>query len=541
MLWLAGCVAAAAIGLLAGCARRESTTADAAASRSGGAAHPASPERRRGAVPVERAPVVRRTITRSSRSAAGDLSPADAVQRVLTVLEDTIDYAPTLVVWLLDVSPSSMRWGGEIRGGISRFYEDVSTRWPTTRRERLESAVWIIGREPGVLIPRSSNPQDAIDAVRSLRADTSGREATFAALDQALQRYLDARVRERRELLLVVVTDEAGDDWQRVDALVAGPRKYAIPVYVLGVPAPFGRRAALDASVEAAETGESGDRTAADDNAWQPILQGPESRDVERIALEYDGYADDLDLLDSGFGPFALERICRASGGEYLAVRRGDDRSLTFGRQQLQWPIPGARTFDPEVMRRYLPEPLDGPAYQQSVEQNAARRALHQVAQLPRAAILRDPQLRFVKRDEADLKNMLDKAQQAAAKVAPAVDQLYEILREGARDADQLQAPRLRAGYDLALGRVCAAKARIDGYNSMLAALKRGKSFERETSTTWVLQRAESTDAGSSLQNLIARGYELLRRVVDEHPGTPWAVVAEQELATPLGWQWTEE
>jgi hypothetical protein len=192
-------------------------------------------------------------------------------------------------------------------------------------------------------------------------------------------------------------------------------------------------------------------------------------------------------------------------------------------------------------MRRYLPEPWDDPAYQQSLERNAARRALGQAVQLPRAAILRDPQLRFVKRDEADLKNMLDKAQQAAAKVAPAVDQLYEILREGARDADQLQAPRLRAGYDLALGRVCAAKARIDGYNSMLAALKRGKSFERETSTTWVLQRAESTDAGSSLQNLIARGYEMLRRVVDEHPGTPWAVVAEQELATPLGWQWTEE
>ena len=33
---------------------------------------------------------------------------------------------------------------------------------------------------------------------------------------------------------------------------------------------------------------------------------------------------------------------------------------------------------------------------------------------------------------------------------------------------------------------------------------------------------------------------ELLQRVVAEHPGTPWALLAEEDLQTPLGYSWEE-
>ena len=96
------------------------------------------------------------------------------------------------------------------------------------------------------------------------------------------------------------------------------------------------------------------------------------------------------------------------------------------------------------------------------------------------------------------MKNRLDRAQQAAAKVAPAVNDLYEALRKGAADADKLTSPRWKAGYDLAMGRAAAAKARIDGYNSMLAALKRGRNFTKPDSRSWVLVRAATTDESSA-------------------------------------------
>ena len=55
------------------------------------------------------------------------------------------------------------------------------------------------------------------------------------------------------------------------------------------------------------------------------------------------------------------------------------------------------------------------------------------------------------------------------------------------------------------MGRASAAKARIDGYNSMLAVLKRGRSFTKPDSRYWVLVRAATTEESSALQNLVER------------------------------------
>ncbi len=470
------------------------------------------------------------------------LSAEDAVRRVLTIVRDSVEFAPTLVVWFFDISPSAMQWGSAIHSDVRQFYEDVAPALNVRQPDRLESAVWTISRRVDVLVKRSAKPKDVQRAIDGLRVEKSGREVTFTAVQQALKEYLPSRVKQQREVLFVIVSDEAGDDWEMVDQLVAQPRKYALPIYVIGVPAPFGRLAALDAAVEMPRpsTPGSGDSVRVGDS-WQPIRQGPESRALERIALKFGGGEEvDLELMDSGFGPFGLEWLCRASGGALLAVRSRSSRDFSFGAGRRSWPSFGLMPLDPKVMRRYRPDPLDGPAYQAKLAGNRACMALHQAARLPPVEVLRDPQLAFIKKSEADLKNRLDKAQQVAAKVAPAVDKLYELLREGARDADQLTPARWRAGFDLAFGRVCAAKARIDGYNSMLAALKRGKTFTNEASTTWVLQTAETNDASSSLRKLIERAHALLRRVVDQHPGTPWAIIAKQELALPMGWQWTE-
>lgn len=470
------------------------------------------------------------------------LTSEEAVGHVLATVRDSVDFAPTLVVWLIDVSPSAMRWGSDVRDAIRQFYDSEVPQLVARKSDRLESALWTISRSVDTPAPQSSDAQDIVRAIDALRTESSGREVTFEAIRQAMDEYLPVRTQQRREVLFVVVTDEAGDDWTMVDQLVHLPRKFAMPVYVIGVPAPFGRSAALSDSVEGAATEDESSRDVSGaSNVWRPILQGPESRGLERIQLKFSAYEEDLDLVDSGFGPYGLERLCRASGGSFLAVRRSDSRDFAFDARQRTWPSFSLVSPDPTVMWRYLPDPLGDAAYQAQLEGNRARKALAQAAQLPPAEVLRDPQLLFVKRTEADLKNRLDKAQQAAAKVAPAVDRLYEMLREGAADAEQLTRPRWRAGFALALGRACAAKARIDGYNSMLAALKRGKNFEDEASTSWVLQRTATIEGSSSLRKLAERAVALLQGVVDDHPNTPWAKVAAQELSDPMGWTWTEQ
>ncbi len=368
--------------------------------------------------------------TRKATDHDSVLSQSDAIQRALDIIRDSVDFAPTTVVWLVDISPSAMSWGSEIHSDVRRFYAEVVPTL-TAEPDRLQTGVMTISRTVEFRVKRTTDPQAVVAALDAMRIESSGRETTFEALQQALDEYLPLRIRQRREVVFVIITDEAGDDWAQVDRLVEQPRKYALPIYVVGVPAPLGRMAALNPGIELSTEGTDAQAAAERTALWHPILQGPESRAGETIQLEFEEFSSSLELLDSGFGPFALEWLCRASGGSFLAVR---GRSLGSGfanARRQQWPTVDAGEFDPQIMRSYAPDWVDETSYQNLLQGNAACRALHDAARLPRAAVLRDAEFRFEKRDEADLKNRLDRAQQAAAKVVPAVNELYETCVKG--------------------------------------------------------------------------------------------------------------
>jgi hypothetical protein len=73
----------------------------------------------------------------------------------------------------------------------------------------------------------------------------------------------------------------------------------------------------------------------------------------------------------------------------------------------------------------------------------------------------------------------------------------------------------------------------------MLASMKLSpKSFEKKDDNMWRLVASDKIESGPEMRKggELARTY--LKRVIDEHPGTPWALMAERELSTPLGWTW---
>ena len=78
----------------------------------------------------------------------------------------------------------------------------------------------------------------------------------------------------------------------------------------------------------------------------------------------------------------------------------------------------------------------------------------------------------------------------------------------------------------------------MDGYNAMVANLKRGKTFSNPDSKTWVMEPAATIETGSAIQKLADKAQEYLQRVKREHAGTPWSGMADTELQTPLGWAW---
>ena len=64
--------------------------------------------------------------------------------------------------------------------------------------------------------------------------------------------------------------------------------------------------------------------------------------------------------------------------------------------------------------------------------------------------------------------------------------------------------------------------------------------FKNPGSDTWQLEPSEEVSVGSQTEKLAKQATTYLERVVREHPGTPWALLAGEELRTPLGYKWVE-
>ena len=46
--------------------------------------------------------------------------------------------------------------------------------------------------------------------------------------------------------------------------------------------------------------------------------------------------------------------------------------------------------------------------------------------------------------------------------------------------------------------------------------------------------------SGDKVANVAKETKALLKRVVEDHPNTPWALLAKRELKDPLGFKWVE-
>lgn len=493
------------------------------------------------------APNVDENLVVRGATGEGVTGAAGAVDRLTYEILQSLEQRPTLVVWLFDQTGSLDRTRNYIADRFERIYRELGViqesghnafaQYKPDQRPLL-SAIVAFGKGHHFLVEEPTDDvQKLKQAARNVPHDDSGEEFVFSTILSAVNKYKVYRTRKtpRRNVLFVAVTDERGSDFQLVDKAVAQCQRYQIRVYVLGAPAPFGREQAYLKWIDP-------DPNYDQSVQWIPVDQGPETLFPERIKLGLPGVDRNLlDELDSGFGPYALARLCYETGGIYFSMHPNRTaRVRAVGAREIQVMSSRLRFFfDPAVMRLYAPDYVTVKEYQRLLATNRARAALVMAARQSWVDPMEEPRLRFPFLSEPELKQQLDEAQKVAARLEPKINRLYQILLQGEADRDKLTRPRWQAGYDLAMGRVLAAKVRVETYNQMLALLKQGKKFKNPNSDTWVLRPADAT-VGSQLERLRKKAKMYLQRVVDEHPGTPWAVLAQMELDTPIGWEWTE-
>ena len=477
----------------------------------------------------------------------GTTGAVGAIDRLTHEILLSLEERKTLVVWCFDSTASLIPQRNAIHDRFDKIYEELgiieaagNKAFKKHEDEPLLSSVVAFGNNVELLTKKpTENLAELKAAVKGIKNDDSGNENVFRAVYEVAKNYANYRYtppggRPERNVMIIVVTDEAGTDQVGLDETVKLCRRQTMPVYVVGVPAPFGRKETMMKWVDPDPKFDQSPK-------WGVVEQGPESFAPERIKLNFSGSKEEDLPIDSGFGPYSLTRLCVETGGIYFAVHANRDVRRAVSRQETQaFSSHISHFFDPEIMRRYRPDYVSTTEYEKRRSSNKARFVLVEAAKMSQIDQMASPNLRFVKSDEAAFATALSEAQQEAARLEPKINQLYELLRTGESDREKEDTLRWQAGYDLAMGRVLAVKVRTEAYNAMLAAAKRGLKPKDPKNNTWTLKPADEISVGSQLAKLGERAKMYLNRVVKDHPGTPWALLAEKELKDPVGWVWED-
>ncbi|MFO0424223.1 MAG: vWA domain-containing protein [Planctomycetia bacterium] len=313
-------------------------------------------------------------VVRQGARGVGAPGATGAVDHLTAEIEASLARGPTVVCWVFDRSVSLSAQRNQIADRMSRVFHQLGAMRAAANRPDLENMVVAFGESVGLV---TKNPTDDVDevvkAIRSISVDDSGVEMTFLAIRKTAE--VAKKFRQGaggRNVMIVVFTDEVGNDASTVDETAKLCRKLGFPVYVVGVPAPFGMAKVQMKYVEFDPMYSQGEQ-------WVEIEQGPETLYPEVVRVRSGRLADDA--IDSGFGPYALSRLCAETGGIYFRVHAN---SGARGRVTNEDTAPLSSRlryfFDPEVMRHYQPDYASPEKVAKEINANSAKRALFTAA-----------------------------------------------------------------------------------------------------------------------------------------------------------------
>ena len=446
-----------------------------------------------------------------------------AVDRMAVEIDRSLQNRKTLVIWLFDESGSMAPRRTAIADRFESIYKQLGALKSTgedLQRRPLKTAVVGFSDKTTFYTQKPVDDVDEIVArIRNIKPAESPDENVFTAVTQVTRKWLNYRRTMRYNVMVVIVTDERGSDYGEdgaaLEKVIQLTRTNGIRVYCIGNAAVFGREKGWvlykypDGFTQ----------------EWD-VDQGPETVMMERLNLPFWGTRGfGRYQMSSGYGPYALNRLCAESKGIYLIADNGRGQK-----------------FNQAVMRGYTPDYRPIRTYLKDVGTNTAKRSLLRAALLTREKRIPTLALAFNAPNDNTLRTVLNDAQKPVAELDFRLRELQAELEAGEEDRGKLEEPRWQAGYDLAMGRVLAMRVRTYGYNVVLAEMKgQPKSFQKKDSNLWRLTPDRDITAGGSVKRLHKKALQYLNRVVDDHAGKPWALLAERELSAPMGWDWIED
>jgi hypothetical protein len=451
-------------------------------------------------------------------------STEGAVDRIAEEILRRLEKGRTLVVWAFDASGSLQAERERLAKHIETVYAHISQLDDKNLAGDggLLTEVVAFGHDRKVMTPSPTDDLATIaSAIRAVPLDTTGIESTFTTVLDIVHKwghYRDSKGNGYKTMI-IVVTDEVGDDEDRLEQAIEAATKNRppIPVYVLGSQAIFARTEGRMNYTDP-KTGRTYHNL--------PVRQGPESIMPEQIRLPFWYFGEQYDVLDSGFGPYALSRLAGSTGGIYFISRLGQTRM----------------GFDHYAMREYKPDWVPRAQYEKALATHPVRRAVIEAALITQQNNLPGmPTLFFPSVEGPEFKQVMEQNQAIVARVEYTVNAALEAVTPAAKDRDRETSRRWQAHFDLIRGRLMAMKVRCYEYNMACARMKKdAPKFTKPDSNAWRLvpdTEVHASDKASAAGN---QAINLLKKVVSQHPNTPWALFAQRELKDPLGFTWVE-
>ncbi len=465
-------------------------------------------------------------ITIQGTTGEGLVQIESALDRVTWEVANNLREHKVLVVWLIDASASLAQQRVAVGKRLHRIYGELGALEKTGQLARVDqgllSGVVTFGEKTTFVTPEpTAEFQPVFDGVTEMKADPSGRENVFSAVDQIVHRWSKYRTANGRTIMIITLTDETGDDYDYLETALRSCQRHGVKCYVVGPAATFGRREALVPYV-APENGKT----------YQlPVDMGPDTFALEAVSLPFWFEGPQYEYLSAGIGPYALTRLVKETGGAYFMTNMTTMAGLA--------PL---GTYTSDQMKNFEPDYRFGTpdAYMADLAKHPLRRAIVASAQLslqhhPKGT----PPLEFRVTPQNYLQTLSD-AQKSTAETTYMLDLIMQPFQtKFEREYGKESSPRWRVAYDLALGRMLALKVRAYEYNSACAQLKvtLGSGDVASKSNHWLFRPDTQFSGGATSKKIATEAEKLLKRVLAEAPGTPWAVLAARELSHPFGFR----
>jgi hypothetical protein len=197
--------------------------------------------------------------------------------------------------------------------------------------------------------------------------------------------------------------------------------------------------------------------------------------------------------------------------------------------------------FDPVRMKEYRPDLCRRDQYEASVANSPLRLAVINAAQITQQRLPGMPSLFFPPAASPDFKEAMSANQAIADRTAYTVEEAMGPINAVAKRRDRESSRRWQAHYDLIRGRLLAMKVRCYEYQWACARMKKDPpKFSDARFNAWRLVPDTAIQYSKGAETAAQEAESLLHRVIQEHPETPWALLASRELKHPLGFKWVE-